>query len=410
MSKIGRIAGNPSRCAAAKSPSQSCRNPGGVPLIGPLAGWVLACLLAWAGPAAASGIEISGPEALARAVQQAQGGETFLLAPGNYGDMVLRRTFIDTVTIASAEPHGARFGKLEVLGGGGLRFSGIDTNVFSAVREAIGIELVNARVRDLSYFRNVSDIRIEGNDLKGKQHALLLNTVKGFTVRGNVIHDAVEDLMRVTGDSFDGTIEYNRFFDMHPTDSRKQGKGYTHSDSLQMFAQDGKTPHSIVIRRNHIYDDPKTGAPTVTPQGIFLADPGPGGYRDILVEDNLIAVRSANSIYVGGGQHNVIIRNNTLIPGPQDGGAVIRLANKHKWTNEGTTVTANVTKLIMDESKRSSVSGNHQYGRKAPLARYFGGTGRNWQDFLPPQQSPIKLGANLGADTYLQMLVGQKQD
>ena len=160
MSKIGRIAGNPSRCAAAKSPSQSCRNPGGVPLIGPLAGWVLACLLAWAGPAAASGIEISGPEALARAVQQAQGGETFLLAPGNYGDMVLRRTFIDTVTIASAEPHGARFGKLEVLGGGGLRFSGIDTNVFSAVREAIGIELVNARVRDLSYFRNGADIPV----------------------------------------------------------------------------------------------------------------------------------------------------------------------------------------------------------------------------------------------------------
>lgn len=403
MSKFCRIARNRPRRDAAKPRPQNCRIPGGLPLIAA----IFATLLAATTTATAQNITIANAAALAAALQQAQGGETLVLAPGDYGDVTVRRSFIDTVTLTAAEPYGARFGKLEVLGGGGLRFQGIETEVFSAVREAIGIELLDSRVRALSYFRNVSDITLERNDLRGQQHALLLNTVKRFTVRGNLIHNAIEDLMRVTGDSHDGVIEYNRFFDMHPEDHRAAGKGYTHSDALQMFAVDGKTPRSIVIRRNHIYDDPATGAPTVTPQGIFLSDAGPEAYRDIRVEENLIAVRSANSIYVNGGQHNVVIRNNSLIPGPQDGGAVIRLANKHKWSNGGTTVTGNVVKIIHDESKGSTVSGNHAYGRNAALARLFAGTGRSWQDFLPPKISPIALGSGLGAEKYLQDLLEQ---
>jgi hypothetical protein len=192
---------------------------------------------------------------------------------------------------------------------------------------------------------------------------------------------------------------------MHAEDHRATGGGTNHSDAIQMFGAKGKTPHDIVIRRNHIWDDFATGAPTTAPQGIFISDPGPGGYRNILIEENLVNVRSPNSIYINGGQENVVVRNNTLIPSEGDGGAIIRLAEKSGYDNSGTTVTGNVTKLLRDETQRSRIGPNFVYGRNAPLHRLFSGPGSQWQDFVPVPPSRFAFGMGFGAEGYLSDLL-----
>ncbi len=358
-----------------------------------------------AGAAAADDpVRVSDSAGLGRALAAATGG-VILLDSGSYGDLVVRHAPPARVTLRAVAPYGAVFTRILIEGGGNLLFDGITTDRFSAVRGASQVGLVNAQVRALLYVRDAHGLRVEGNDIRGDLHAALFNSVQDFVLRDNLIHDATEDLLRITGDSHDGLVEGNRLLDMHAEDHRATGGGTNHSDAIQMFGVNGKTPHDIIIRRNHIWDDPATGAPTTTPQGIFLADPAPDGYRDILIEQNLIAVRSPNSIYIDGGQKNVVVRNNTLILGAGGGGAIIRLTTKTDFDNSGTTVTGNVMKLLLDKTRHSKVGPNFIYGRNATLSRLFSGPGSRWQDFVPVPPSRFALGMGLGADDYLSDLL-----
>jgi hypothetical protein len=373
-------------------------------LRGAAAGFWLA-LAALAGPAAAGGpVTVGDAAGLDRALGAATGG-IILLEPGSYGDLVVQRLFPAQVTLRAVAPRGAVFAEISIEGGGNLLFDGIATEAFRAGKGASQVGLINAQVGKLVYARDVRGLRIEGNDIRGQQFGVLLNSVQDAVVRDNTIHDAIEDLLRITGDSADVLVEGNRLLDLHPQDNRATGGHRTHSDAIQLFAAKGKTPRGIVIRRNHIWDDPATGAPGSQPQGIFVSDPATGGYRNILIEENLVAVQSPNSIYINGGQENVVVRNNTLIPSPGDGGAMIRLAEKSGMDNSGTTVTGNVVKLIRDETRRSAVRSNYVYGRGAPLARIFSGPGRRWQDFLPHPNARIASGSGLGAEAYLSDLL-----
>ena len=377
------------------------------PLIIALSSLVLGLMVLTNSLSASDSRTVKNASELQSALGNVRGGETIVLAEGDYGEIEIRKAFAPDLTLKSEVPHGARFHKFTVIGGGGLVVDGIETSSFASVGGSRDVSLINAQVNGLAYFKNASGIRLEGNDIDGGLHALLMNNVSDFVVRGNHIHDAVEDLMRVTGDSYDGLIEQNRFMDMHPEDHRKEGKGYNHSDAIQMFGVEGKTPRNIQIRANLIYDDPGTGAKTTTPQGIFLSDPARGGYQDILIEQNLISVSSANSICINGGQKNVVVRNSTLIPGRGDGGAVVRLAKKARLDNSGTVVRGNIMKVLFDETRKSEIGGNYVYGRNAPLNRLFSGTGRTWQDYVPVEGSPIHLGTGYGAEVYLKALLQQ---
>ena len=64
-------------------------------------------------------------------------------------------------------------------------------------------------------------------------------------------------------------------------------------------------------------------------------------------------------------------------------------------------------KVLFDETRKSRIGGNYVYGRNAPLARLFSGSGRTWQDYVPVQGSPISLGSGFGAETYLKALLQQ---
>jgi len=349
-------------------------------------------------------IFVSGPAQLAAALRTVQAGDVLVLEDGDYGILSLTADFDAPVTLTSRTPLGASFGKITLTGATNWQFDGLTlTDGFSAISRSAGITVTNCTIDGTFYLKDVSRIVVENNDIDGTLHAMILNSVSDFQIRNNLIHHAQEDLLRMTGNSFDGLVENNRFWDMHPEDYRPLGGDYNHADAIQMFGANGMTPHDIVIRGNHIWDDPATGAPTVTPQGIFLSDPAAGGYRNILIEENLINVRSANSIYINGGQENVVIRHNTLIPAEGDGGAIIRLASKAGYDNAGTTVTGNVFKLLMDETRGSEIGENFIYGRAADLTALFSGSGRLPEDFLPPRPSliPAEFGALTSRDIHV---------
>jgi len=339
-------------------------------------------------------IEVSGLAQLTAALKTVKAGDRLVLADGDYGALTMTADYDEPVTIAAKNPLGARFDKISLTGATNLHFDGLEmTQGFSATSRSSGITVTNSSITGTLYFRDSDRIVAEGNEIDGGLHAVLINSVTNFEIRGNLIRHAQEDLMRITGNSYNGLVEANSFRDMLPEDYRSSGGDFNHADAIQMFGANGITPHDIVIRGNHIWDDITTGASTVHPQGIFLSDATAGGYRNILIEDNLISVRSTNSIYINGGQENVVVRNNTLMPTPGDGGAIIRLANKSGFDNSGVSLIGNVFKLLSDETGKSYMKDNFLYGRNADFYALFSGTGGKPEDFLAPEGTPIPPGA-----------------
>jgi hypothetical protein len=302
-------------------------------------------------------IRISSAAQLAQAIAAAKGGERFALAPGDYGPLVIARKWTRRITIVGARILRSSFASIDLSG-------------------AAGVEIIGCRVAGLVKATGAERLRLERLNVKtGGKFGCLLNTVRDFTLLGCTLGGATEDLLRITGDSYRGRIENNNLLDVAAT-------GTTHPDMIQIFGSPGKTPHDLVIRGNHIWDDPATG-PSRMPQGIFLSDSrSEGGFRNILIENNLICVRSPNSIYIDGGQENVVVRGNRLMPSIGRGGAIIRLAAKSRKDNSGTTVEGNTAKGLRDETRKSTVRDNVIYGA-APLSEWFSGDGSKREHFWP---------------------------
>ena len=345
-------------------------------------------------------------EGLRAALSRARGGETILLADGDYGPLRLPITDPDQyarpVTIAAAHPQGARLGAIQVNGGNNLTFR--DLAVDGGIRVERGsrdIAMEGLSVDGMIYIRNLYGFRIERTEVRAAQYGLILNDVRHFTVRGNLIGGAWEDVMRITGDSYVGVMEYNQILDAVAAPK-------IHPDLLQIFGLNGRAPHDLVIRRNLFWDDPATGRPGSTPQGLFITDSrSDKGYQNLLIEENLISVMSPNSIMVSNPQKNVVIRGNVLMANSQhDGGAIIRIVG---GAPGATVVENNIFKLSLDKANTAVFRGNYVYGRKARLDALFSGpSGRRWQDFVPVSGSPIDFGSGFGAEDWLREMLSRQ--
>ena len=315
------------------------------------------------------------PETFAVAIRAAKAGDVLILADGDYGPLTLRASHFRPVTLRAQTLHGARLGPVTLTGARGWSFSGLSlAGGIKAERGAGGLTVTDCRVTGTLSLRDLRGLVVVGNDISGARYACLLNSVQDFVLRGNVLHTCQEDLLRITGDSFNGLVEGNSFLDT-------ASSGTMHPDAIQFFGAKGKTPRDIIIRGNHIWDDNATGRNPA--QGIFVSDPDAGGYRNLLIEGNLICTNSPNSIYINGGQENVIVRGNVLMPGRGDGGAVIRLARKSGMDNSGTVVEGNTAKQILDETRASAIGVNTVYGRGADRSKLWSGDGRKPEDFVP---------------------------
>ncbi|WP_434052578.1 MAG: right-handed parallel beta-helix repeat-containing protein [Roseibium sp.] len=340
-------------------------------------------------------IVVSNSSELKNALSNASGGETIVLKDGYYGDLYIsNEKYNSTVTIVAENTLGADFGNINITNGENISIQGVDANDFK-VYDSSHIAIKDSHTK--IYFSNVYHADIDNNEVDGGYNGITLNDVRHFSVTNNYVHHVQSDLLRVTGDSYEGLIDNNILFDAMPV--RYSDGTVDHPDAIQFFARGGSTPHDIVISRNLIVDDRDTGA--IYTQGIFLSDPGSGGYQNILIEDNLISVGSPNSIYINGGQKNVVVQNNSLIPN-EDGGGSIILAEKSGNDNSGTTVTGNIAKILIDETKSSNIGDNYFYGRDYDISKLFQGDGDTWQDYLPVEGS---LAEHYGALDYLNDLL-----
>lgn len=338
-------------------------------------------------------ITVSSLSELESTLAEAKGGETIKLLDGYYGSIKISKDFTSKVTIEAINPHQVTFSDIDVPGGSNIHLDGLVIESQPRIdQNAHHVTISNSILKNALYIRDADNIVIDNNDISGGQNTLILNDVTNFTITENYIHHATADVVRITGASKYGLFENNTVYDV-------AAAAPVHPDLVQMFGTSSGIPTDIIFRGNHLYDDPTTGS--VYAQGFFFGDPNNGGYKNILIENNLINVGSPNSIAIHGGQENVVIQNNTLIPWPGGGGAIIRLTDARGWTNEGTTVQDNIAKSIMNQTNVPNVSGNYFYGSDADLSKLFSGDGNQWQDFVPVGGSPIDLSTGLGASDRL---------
>ena len=334
---------------------------------------------------------------LQAALTAAQGG-TITLADGQYDLIEISRKFPAPVVVQGASRQGVVIAGIQLEGVTNLALRQFTLQGSLSIKgNAADIAVEGLMIEGSIYCRDVARIVIHDNDIRATKFGLILNSVQEFTVTHNRIRFASEDLMRITTRSSAGLVAYNIISDT-------QAVRPMHPDLLQIFGYGGNTPHDIVIQRNLLTDPPARG--DVIAQGIFVSDPrSAAGYRNILIAENLISVSSPNSIYVWGGEENVVIRNNTLIPAAGDGGAIIRLAKRNDLTNAGTWVIGNVAKLLRDETKGSQIGENYFFGRNARMASLFEGRGAalQWQDFAPRYNTPPARDG-MGAIDFLQDL------
>lgn len=371
-------------------------------------------------------IVVSTGAELLNALKAASGGEVILLKDGNYGQLSVPKQYEDYVILRSENLFGAVFSDIEINGSnkGYVHFDRILSAGIDARNDAHHLKYTNSKFSATVYFKYADNVIIDNNtiDVDGGLHALLVNSVSNFTISNNYITRAQEDLMRVTGDSPNGLIENNVFYDTTPKNIPHSGNAceYQHTDGLQMFGINGQNPRNITIRGNYFYDNPDNNAirPSectngksgvrLTMQGIFMSDPSSGGYENMTVEQNFLQIGSPNTIYINGAVTNVSVKNNTLLTWPGGAGGSIRIVEKAGKTNKGLSLSGNIASAVSDETSDLSngmqIGDNFVYERNNASSPTYknvlfegGGEGSRWQHFLPVAGTPIDFGSGYGA-------------
>jgi hypothetical protein len=345
-------------------------------------------------------IRVTNQEELLSAMKTASGGDTILLADGDYGTVTLKNDYDSPVTLQAENPGGAVFGKIGLSGATNITLDGLTFEDGLAVEnQSSQIEILNVEVDGILYVRNVDDLVIDNVEVSGGQYGILLNNVSNFSVTNSYVHDVTEDLMRVTGDSYNGLIENNVIGDTHATSP-------THPDIIQLFGTNTETPHDITIRGNLLYDIGEEGM--VPAQGIFATDPGTDeGYYNIIIEDNLINTAAHNTLTVQSGDNSVEISNNTLMS-RNGGGGNIKLTGE---TSEdgGPVVSGNVAKSIDGDYVTSD--DNYIYGKTGTnedINDLLSSTdGSTWESYIPVEGSAIDFGSGYGAQDRLIELLAE---
>jgi hypothetical protein len=331
-------------------------------------------------------------------VSASASGKTVVLADGNYGTLTLSgRAYAQMVRFKAANRYKAVFSKVLLTKScANMDFDGIEvtSDTFRVDYSSRNITLRNSRLKRGYYAAwGVTNVAVLYNDITSTANAVIFNAVQHFTFEGNIVHDVGQDLLRVTDDSAFGKILNNTFRDGIATAG-------VHPDCIQFIGANGATPHDILIRGNHLYDNPDTGV--VFAQGIWLNNPASGvGYKNITVEQNLVAIGSPQSIVINNGTSGNAIRNNSVKSWTVGGGGGrIRFLGSDC---SGTTVEGNIAKgydfgEILE--KKPVMRTNYTYTDPEP----YQGDGRTWQGFLPKPGSPIDFGSPYGAQVRLKEL------
>ncbi|RAH98792.1 hypothetical protein DLJ53_24465 [Acuticoccus sediminis] len=325
----------------------------------------------------AGDVTVSNAAQLKAALANATGGETILLANGNYGDVDLENLkFSSTVTLKSANGDaGATFNTLDIVNSQNIRIDNVHVDSdsdgtvsqgFVNILGSTNIDFVNSEVNGTvddvytvteerfseGYGIEVNggsrNINVSNNYIHDSGHGAVFFNTTGLTVSGNVVNDIGVDNFKFGG-IVNGVIENNTgAVSVHPNSD-------DHVDFIQ-FQGDGT---GLVIRGNVLLpgDSSTSDLGDHVYQGIFLKD---GTFTDVVVEQNLIYTNTVNGIYVesaSGTGGNIEIRENTVLSPPDIskwGSAEIRVVS----VAGDFLVTNNVVDRVSNSDGGGTVTGN----------------------------------------------------
>jgi hypothetical protein len=285
-------------------------------------------------------ISVSSSAELTSALAGAVGGETILLAAGDYSKLSLRDvSFGSAVTIQSADPGNmASFAAVELQGVNNLTFKNVIFDYESEagapiylakflVQESSNISFIDS-VFDGDLAHGVSDI----DDGYGTGVGLKLKDSNNITISGNeffdwqtgvtaaIVHGLTIENNDVTGIRTDGMV-FNAIDGLviagnHFHDFRKATGSSDHADMIQFVTYDREgqfASQNVLIEGNFLNNN--TGEAI---QAIFMGNGAAktGGlemfYENITIRDNVIYGGHHHGISVGE-VDGLLVENNTII-------------------------------------------------------------------------------------------------
>ena len=279
---------------------------------------------------------VSTPAELTAALNAATGGETILLAPGNYGVVSIQKTPATKVTVSSRDPYDPAVLTRITINGSNWHFNNMDMRpvytsgnqtLFNAVTitgsdvifenstvtygNSSGWSAANwtSNAGSGIIASNGSNVLIKNNHLKTVYMGISIDhTMSNAKVINNTLDGVAGDALRGRGDY--GLFENNLILNMKQIDGN-------HSDCFQSWSKlDGVVGNGevvgVVIRGNQCLAALNTTDPiAANTQGYSIFD---GVARNWIVENNIAYSNTFHGSFLSGG-NNSVIRNNTLVGG-----------------------------------------------------------------------------------------------
>jgi len=341
-----------------------------------------------------SEITVQNRSQLLTALDNIDSGGVIFLENAYYGALVTSQEFSSRVCLQSIQQYGARFSSVTISRSTHIMINGFDIEGELEAEHSSYAVAKNSKMSS-AVFKFSDNARYDRNDSR----YVNFNDSSYFEITNNFIHHASADLLHIKGNAHHFLVENNSLYDTIPDAA-------AHSDAIQMAGNRNGTPHDFVLRGNYVFDDPETVQPGAEEadkklQGFFMADANGDGYYNILIEDNLInASNTSNSLIVAGASHNVVIRNNTLLPTTEFSGG----------THQGIVVTKNVADSPRYGTAPSvqSIDNIFYNIRNAPIplntlfedASAFG----TWRNFIPKSGGLVDFGSGYGAERRVKQL------
>lgn len=274
---------------------------------------------------------------LNEALQRARGGDSILLSAGRYEKLELNSgqnsmrhvKFGSTVTIASEDDaRPAVIGSLNVRGAANVEISGVTFDHTGQTGSPFRIsESSDITIRDSVFdghdgrngfgsgnglmVSRSSDIVVEDNVTFNFANGFAFSNTSGIVMEGNDVSRMSNDGARFAGVT-DVRIEDNTFHDQDSPSSLR------HKDAIQFWTSDREGPSREVVIRGNDFTNAEV-AHTIFMGNELARTDATKGYRDILVEDNMIRGGHSHGISI---EHvnGAVIRGNVLdrAPGVQD--------------------------------------------------------------------------------------------
>ena len=307
---------------------------------------------------------------LATKLAAARGGETFVLAPGNYGLLTIKsRNFATPITITSADANNpAKIEQINITGSRGIAFTGLDMGSPLSASETASACHNTAQITNSSYisfdrvhvygsldgnptndrdglnFRGSNNIAVTNSTFEQLSRGLLIGSSQDVTLSGNMFKNMSTDGMDFAAVQR-VAITGNTFTNFTP-------KAGDHPDAIQFWTSGTTVASSdISITNNKIM----MGGPEGT-QGIFLRDEtGALPYQRVTIDNNLVYINSGyNGITVAGG-NTIAVTNNTVVSQTTD---TLKLRINLSAVTNGTVANNVSDQFLSNCNTNLSVSNN----------------------------------------------------